>query len=289
MKVVIMLLILNAAIASANGSFAGCPGKMSKKIERVVSVFQSKQPVIAMLHLAGKSRKAVVETALQEMALFEKKGVEAVIVENYHGDVQDVINVLAELQGKFPSITVGVNILPNEYDIALELAHIFGAKFIQMDFVSGAYGSKKNPTVLDLKKYEEARAKFPDVFVMGGVWPKYYRPVEGSDLTADLLAAKKLADAVVVTGSGTGMETPTEKIKIFRKILGPKFPLIIGAGVTLDNVAEQLPIGQGLIIGSYFKDGNTKSPAIPERVDEFMTKVREVRGQGVSTTAETPK
>ena len=42
-------------------------------------------------------------------------------------------------------------------------------------------------------------------------------------------------DAIVVTQDATGQETPMEKINEFRKIIGD-FPLVIGAGMTADNL-----------------------------------------------------
>ncbi len=137
-----------------------------------------------------------------------------------------------------------------------------------MDYISGRY--EKN-TYLDVDHYMSYRNKYPNVSVLGGVWPKYYRPVEGSDLKEDLTKAKMLCDAIVVTGSGTGMETPIDKIKTFREIVSD-FPLIIGAGVTSDNI-ENLEVADGAIIGSYFKNGNTTSKVDRELVKLFMNKL----------------
>ncbi len=41
-------------------------------------------------------------------------------------------------------------------------------------------------------------------------------------------------DAIAVTENATGQETSMEKIELFRKNLGD-FPLVIAAGVTLEN------------------------------------------------------
>ena len=63
------------------------------------------------------------------------------------------------------------------------------------------------------------------------------------------------ADAIVVTGEGTGIETSIEKILQFREIIGD-FPLIVGAGVTPDNAHEQLENTDGVIVGSSLKPFN---------------------------------
>ncbi len=233
--------------------------------------FGTKKPVIGMIHLAGRTNAEVVRRAMDELAQFGKLGVHAAIIVNYHGNVEQVELVLAAIQGKFSKIKIGVNILPNEYDLAFALARQYGASFIQLDFVSGRYGSRSRSTSLDVADYMAYREEYSEILVLGGVHPKYYTPVPGSDLVQDIIDATERADAVVVTGAGTGKETPLDKILKFRKILGSDFPLVIGAGMTADNASIQLPVSEGVIVGSYFKNGYTQLPVDTQRVKEFMT------------------
>lgn len=239
-------------------------------LSKFETTFGTKSPVIAMVHLAGKTDKEVISRALQELALFEKMGVHAAIIENYHGSLHHVEMVLKAAQGKFKKIVLGVNVLPNEYDVAFALSHQYGAKFIQLDFVAGRYKYYSNIIEINSKDYYKHRRAHPDILVLGGVYPKYYNPVENSSLKRDLRTAQMRADAIVVTGAGTGKETPLQKIESFRKELGPNFPLVIGAGVTKENGREQLHFGNGAIIGSYFKNGDTAAKVIPSRVQDIL-------------------
>lgn len=221
--------------------------------------------IYGMIHL---SDVMPLERSLDEIKIFEDAGVHGIIVENYHGSTKDVINTLSKLN---TNLEVGVNILPNEYDQSFQIAYDYGCSFIQMDFISGKYSSGRNypSKELDVESYLEYRFRFPNVKVFGGVWPKYYQPVIGSSLEEDIRQGMKLCDAIVVTGSGTGKETPLDKIKNFRTILG-NFPLIIGAGLTPDNIS-QMQYAQGAIVGSYFKpNGLTTSKVSKVLVDEFM-------------------
>lgn len=232
--------------------------------------FDDKKIIIGMIHLAGKRDEDVVARALEELAVYENQGVHAAIIENYHGQIHQVAMVLNAARNKYPNLVLGVNILPNEYAVAFQLARKYGAEFIQLDFVAGRYyGGPDGFTQMDYADYLSYRNKYPDILVLGGVHPKYYEPVKGSDLTEDIRMAQWVSDVVVVTGSGTGKATPIEKIKQFRTILGPQFPLVIGAGMTKENAHEQLPFGDGAIIGSYFKNGNTEGPVDPKRVIEI--------------------
>lgn len=230
----------------------------------------NKIPILGMIHLAGNEP---VKRALEEIAIYEKERIDGLIIENYHGTVEDVIQTLKKTSIMKPKIVVGINILPNEFEQAFSLAHKYGADFIQLDYVAGRYASGE----LDVEAYSVCKEKYPNMIVLGGVWPKYYTPVEGSDLEWDLMEAKSRAAAVVVTGAGTGMETPLGKIKTFRRIIG-RHPLVVGAGLTVDNAYEQLCISDGAIVGSFFKQGgDTRNPVDRRKIRDFMSVVREAR------------
>lgn len=225
-----------------------------------------------MIHLAGNSP---IKRALEEISLFEEEGLDGVIVENYHSrSVVAVIDTLEEIRKLNLKMLLGVNILPNDFEWAFTLAQEYNADFIQLDHVAGIYGTD---TKLNLPFYDAFRHEYPEILVLGGVWPKYYQPVKNSNLKTDLREGMKRADAIVVTGAGTGQETQIEKIQQFRAILGDH-PLIVGAGLTPQNAYQQLSIADGAIVGSYFKkDNQTNNKIERQRVKDFMSVVQEVR------------
>jgi predicted TIM-barrel enzyme len=135
------------------------------------------------------------------------------------------------------------------------MANEYDAKFIQLDSV-------QTPD-LDISKYDSLREKYPQVVVLGGVGFKYTKPT-GNPLEVDLREGKSRCEAIVTTGPGTGIETPTDKLKDYKNILGD-FPLIVGAGVNIRNIYSQLSVADGAIIGSYIKNGNTEAP-----IDKFL-------------------
>ena len=229
-------------------------------------------PIFGMIHLAGISP---VKRALDEISLFEQEGLDGVIVENYHSrKIEDVIDTLEQTKKLNLKLSIGINVLPNDFEMAFTLAHEYKADFIQLDHVAGVYGTD---TKLNFPEYDAFRHEYPKVLVLGGVWPKYYEPRAGSNLEKDLQEGMERADAIVVTGAGTGQETPLEKIQQFRFVLG-SHPLIIGAGLTPKNAHQQLSIADGAIVGSYFKKDNcTKNEVDRIRVKDFMAVVQEVR------------
>ena len=230
----------------------------------------NKIPILGMIHLAGDDP---VKRALEEIAVYEEEGVDGAIIENYHGTVEDVTQTLKKTSTMKTNIVIGVNVLPNEFEQAFTLAHKYGADFIQLDYVAGRYTRGE----LDFQAYSRVKEKYPNIIVLGGVWPKYYTPLEGSDLEQDLWEAKSRAEAVVVTGAGTGVETPLGKVKQFRELIGGH-PLVVGAGLTADNAYERLCISDGAIVGSFFKEGgDTRNPIDREKIRDFMSIVEEAR------------
>jgi len=223
-----------------------------------------------MVHLAGDNPH---ERALEEAEMMLSEGVDGIIVENYHGSVEDVRRTLLHL--KDCGGILGLNILPNEFELAFELAQEFNASFIQLDYVAGKYN---RASTFDIERFLKIKASHSsDIKVLGGIHPKYYEPVKGSILKDDIEEGMTLASAIVVTGSGTGSETPMQKIKEFRNIMG-EYPLIIGAGLNPSNVVEQLSIADGGIVGSCFKPyGRTQEKIERSLVKEFMDEVKKIR------------
>lgn len=228
--------------------------------------------IIGMIHLSGDSSN-VVDRALSELEIFANEGVSGAIIENYHYRSKRMVETVVKESESFRSrLRVGVNILPNEFADSLRIARDNGLPFVQVDFVSGRYQSGPELPNKYYPKMIKFFEKHDDVLVLGGVHPKYYQPLPGSNLKTDLSDARKRAGAIVVTGKGTGQETPLGKIREFKSLLDGH-PLVVGAGLTSRNVGEALKYADAGIVGSYFKDGNTQSLVNSELVRKFMREV----------------
>lgn len=236
-----------------------------------LEMFKEEKPILAMLHLNGNNQKQILERAKREIEIYRKYGVDSVLVENYFGRSKDVENVLKYLQKEHSDYIYGVNIL-GDYENALELASEYEARYIQIDSVCGHLDSKT-----DIEYGKELINNKKDMCVLGGVRFKYQSVNSGRNLHEDLIIGKTRCDAVVVTGGGTGMSTDIEKIKSFREILGD-FPLVVGAGLTVDSFKESLSISDAAIVGSTFKERRSVYGEVSEEnIKEFMDKVFENR------------
>lgn len=234
--------------------------------------FRNKKEIIGMIHLAGPN---VIEKAISEIEIYDECGLSGIIIENYHGNIDSVIKTIESLD-RLKKIKIGINILPNEFLQSFEIAKKYNLDFIQLDYVSGTY----KPNV-KLDKEDNIHL-FKEILnsgiqILGGVWPKYYQPIYGSNLENDINGALDICSAIVVTGTATGQETSLDKIKIFKEILKDSKPLIIGAGVNFQNVKEQLQYAQGAIVGSAFKpNGDTTKTIDKTLVENFMKNVNDL-------------
>lgn len=216
------------------------------------------KPVFGMIHLhPHPATRDAVTTAVDEIHILNEGGFDGCIIENYHGGVDDVILTLKAIEKEtFTNFKIGINILPNNFELAFELTAKYKIDFIQLDYVAGSYSKR----TIDGELY----SKLKNTTVLGGVWPKYYTPDKGSDLSKDLEVAKIRAEAVVVT---TGIETSYDKIYNFKRFLGDH-PLIVGAGLNVENVKEQLALADGGIVGSSIKPYNMT----PKKIDKQLVK-----------------
>ena len=231
------------------------------------------KPVIAMLHLKGTSDEEIMERMIKETGIYYANGVDAVLVENYFSAAWHCEQALAYLYKNMPDKRYGVNIL-GDHEKSFELAEKYGADFIQIDSVCGHLPPEKDAAYAKELIELMQRRNFQ---VLGGLRFKYQPYRSGRTLEEDADHAKLRCDAVVTTGVGTGRDCPTEKLQHFRSVL-QGFPLIVGAGVTADNVCEKLQYADGIIVGSWLKEGHCDYGDVCEDyVKKLMEQVQEYR------------
>ncbi|MBQ4075583.1 MAG: membrane biogenesis protein [Clostridia bacterium] len=234
--------------------------------------FDNKKPVIGMLHLKGDHALSSLERAKKEACIYLEHGVEALLVENYFGSNRDCEAVLAWLQKECPRAKYGVNIL-GDYEHAFMLAKKYHAAFIQIDSVCGHLPKEQDEM---LANHLKALRNTCGAAVLGGVRFKYQAVRSGRSVQEDLLLGMQRCDAIVVTGEGTGMKTPLEKVRQFREVLGD-FPLIMGAGMRPEMIDDCFSLCDGAIVGSYFKEGHRDYGDVnPDYVAQFMDEKRKI-------------
>ena len=235
-----------------------------------LELFQNPKPVLAMLHLKGDTPEERLERAVSEADIYVQCGVDAMIVEDYYGDVNDVEKAIAYLREERPNYCLGVNVL-DDFPKSYQLARDYCLSFMQVDSICGHLDKAEEQAYLQMVDSYRQDGK---VAVIGGVRFKYQPYLSGRSLAEDLVIGSQHCDAIAVTGAGTGEETDSEKISQFRQVLGD-FPLVVAAGLTKATLQEKLSIGDAAIVGSTFKDTRKDTGDVSaEHVCEFMDEVR---------------
>ncbi|MGL6107000.1 BtpA/SgcQ family protein [Romboutsia sp.] len=239
----------------------------------ILSVFKNKKPIIAMVHLKGESPEEIFERAKKEISIYEENGVDGIMLENYYGNYYDLERILEYVSKINLSIPYGVNCL-NVDTMGFELATKYNANYVQVDSVVGHVKPRDEATLEEFFKLH--RSKCP-AYLIGGVRFKYQPMLSENTIEEDLKIGMTRCDAIAVTQNATGEETSMEKIELFRNNLGD-FPLVVAAGVTLENVGKQLEIGDLVIVGSYFKDNFKDFGEVsPNHVKIFMDEIKKIR------------
>ena len=230
------------------------------------TLFKGNKPLIGMIHTGCMQGEDMLDTAKREIEIYLKYGL-CPLVENYFGTSADCEKVLVWLQEYHPKAVYGVNIL-GDAEEAFLLARAYGAKFIQIDSVCGHLDPERDGEYAEKLK---AMRKKTDVVLLGGVRFKYQPIRSGRSIKEDLLLGMERCDAIVCTGEGTGIPTPIGKVREFKSML-KDFPVIVGAGVTIDSAGETYSVADGVIVGSWVKDNHDAYNPVNEQYVELIAK-----------------
>ncbi|QCS42842.1 BtpA/SgcQ family protein [Natrinema versiforme] len=273
----------------------------------VSALFETDCPVIGMVHLPPlpgapgfgegdeneDGREAVRTRALEDAARLEAGGIDGIILENF-GDApfypEDVPkHVVAEMTALATALTdavdvpVGVNVLRNDAAAALSVAAAAAADFVRVNVHVGSAATDQG--VLEGRAHETLRLRErleADVAILADVHVKHATPIGETEIGRAALETVERggADGVIVSGPGTGAETPIANIERVAETLdgpdGDRAPVFVGSGVTSETVADCLEAGaDGVIVGTALKrGGETTNPVSRERVERLVASAR---------------
>jgi hypothetical protein len=174
-------------------------------------------------------------------------------------------------------IPVGVNLLRNDGPGAVAIAAVTGARFVRINVHTGMRATDQG--LLSGRAYETMRVRQrlgADVAIFADVWVKHATPFPGAELeqAAEDAFHRGLADALIVTGSGTGKTTDLARVELVKRAV-PEAPVFIGSGLAAENAAHALSIADGAIIGSSICRGGVAGTGIDaERARELLRAAR---------------
>jgi membrane complex biogenesis BtpA family protein len=227
--------------------------------------------------------EAVLERAVGDAAALAEAGFHGVLVENYLDvpfypgaappETVAALAVCAREVVRAVQIPVGVNLLRNDAAGGLAVAHAAGARFIRVNVHTGIMTTDQGPLCGQAHETLRLRQRLgAEVALFADVWVKHAVPPFGADLaqSAEDLFHRGLADALIVTGSGTGKATDLKRVRRVKAAV-PEAPVLIGSGITPETVREALSAADGAIVGSALgRDGRAGNGIDPERAQRLV-------------------
>ena len=245
----------------------------------------AKRPVvIGMLHvpaLPGSPQRGGTLEETRQIVLADARrlveaGVDGLMLENF-GDVPFYpgrvgaetvasLTMLAVLvRGSHPNVPLGINVLRNDGLSAVAIAHAVGAAFVRINVLCGARVTDQGVIegqahdVLRLRRHLGAE----HVHIFADVDVKHSAPLGGGrsiEVEVDDLVHRALADALIVSGTGTGKATDPRKVAVVKAAAGKGVPVFVGSGVTEENLGDLGAYADGFIVGTSVKEAGVMSP-----------------------------
>lgn len=233
----------------------------------------------------GRSIDDIAAFALRDAQALIDGGIGAAIVENFgsapfpKGTAAQpmpphhiaVMTMIAHaIRKAHPDLVLGINCLRNDAMAALGIAASVGAQFIRVNILTGAYVTDQG--VIEGNAYDLLRCRrlldASHIAILADVLVKHatpLAPISAADATKDILG-RACADAVIVTGSGTGMPVDRKILEEVCKAADNK-PVLLGSGTKSETLANYASFISGAIVGTSLKrDGIVANEVDPERV-----------------------
>ena len=260
-------------------------------------VFAAAKPVVGMLHIPplpgspryGGDLRTVHDAVLRDAETLVEGGIHGLLLENF-GDtpfwprrvpaavVAHITAIAVDVRRRFP-VPLGINILRNDGQSALAVAHAAGAQFIRVNVLCGARLTDQGilegiaaDLLRDRAQLGAAVKILADVDVKHSV-ALALRPIEEE---AEETLQRGGADGLIVSGAATGNPADIAHVRAVRAAARGA-PVLVGSGVTAENVADYLDGADGVIVGTSLKrDGLVANPIDPARVRALAAMVERV-------------
>ncbi len=262
-------------------------------------IFNVEKPIIGMIHLQALpgtpfhhlSPEKLIEKSLEEAYVYKAAGIDALMIENMHDipyqknkvspEIVAIMAIIAHEIKQNTALPLGIQILAGANIQALSVAKTSGADFIRAEgFVFGhiadeGYIDAQAAEILRHRKNIEAE----NIAVFTDIKKKHSSHAVTSDL--DIMEVAKAAeffasDGLIITGKHTGEKANVNEIEKVKK--NTDLPILIGSGITEENITEYFSLADAFIVGSYFKkNGYWKNELDPPKIKAFMDKVNFLR------------
>ena len=245
--------------------------------------------MIAVLPLPGAplyqgDDQKVIDQALADLEVYKSAGVDSIILENDHDlpyiqppldekGIALMTEIARAARERFEG-PIGIQMLEAANITSLEIAAEADLDYIRVEaFVFahvGGSGIINGSAGKILRRRKELDAEHIKVFADVKKKHGSHSLTIDLDIKDEIMQAEFfLVDGVIVTSQFTGLNP--DKNDLVKAKSATKLPVLIGSGMTAENIQEYLPLADGFIVGSYFrKDGKFLETLEPERLNKFM-------------------
>lgn len=245
--------------------------------------------MIAVLPLPGAplydgDDQRVIDQALSDLACYRDAGVDSILLENDHDlpyiqppldekGIALMTTIAREARQRFDG-PIGIQMLEAANITSLEIAAEADLDYIRVEaFVFahvGGSGIINGSAGKILRRRKELSADHIKVFADVKKKHGSHSLTIDLDITDEIMQAEFfLADGVIVTSQFTGIHP--DKNDLIKAKSVTTLPVIIGSGMTAENIHDYLPLADGVIVGSYFrKNGKFLETLEPQRLETFM-------------------
>lgn len=261
------------------------------------SLFNKNKLLIGMIHVPALpgtpynklSPKQIINKCIQEANIYKKSNIDSIMIENMHDapylkrnvgpEITSLMSIISyEMRKVFPIEPIGVQILAGANKEALSVAYSSDIDYIRAEgFVFSHIGDEGvfESDAGELLRYRK-NIGADKIKIFNDIKKKHSANFITSDVSIGEMAKNAEffgSDGIIVTGSSTGSEASIEEILSVKK--STRLPVLIGSGITYDNLQNYVPIADGFIVGSYFKYENFwKNDLDEKKIIEFVEKYK---------------
>ena len=258
--------------------------------------------LFGMVHLwpilqGNYSLSEIEERAVTDAMRLAEAGFDAVMIENF-GDapfypesvpphtIAGMTRIAYAISRKFEELgrdapKLGINVLRNDAQASIAIAAAVGADFVRVNVHSGAMVTDQG--LIQGKAHETVRYRdiiHPECVILADLQVKHSAPLAKRSMEEEAheLWKRAKADGLILTGTRTGASADLQQCRQLNQIF-PECPLLVGSGVTPEQLQKLLPHSTGLIVGTWLKqDGQLHNPVDLDRAKELVSLVGKKAG-----------
>jgi membrane complex biogenesis BtpA family protein len=264
-------------------------------------LFNVSKPIIGVIHLRalpgapryrGEAVREIYAAAVRDAKTLAGGGIDGIIVENAsdlpfsrpedigHETVAALTAACIEVRAAV-DVPIGITCVANGVIPALAVAKAVGARWVRANQWVNAYVANEgflNGPAPEAMRYRSAIGA-TDVHIFADVHVKF----GAHAITADRSISEQATDAewfdsdvLIATGTRTGSPTEPREVEDVKR--GTNLPVIIGSGLSPEQVPSLLAVADGAIVGQWLKrDGLWWNPVDAQRVERLCSAVSRMR------------